>query len=87
MSSSSDVGFTFPGVELNSFESALRKLLNRKIDDVMQKNALDIIGGGAYVPGDVNGTAQKYSHAMGYQRALRDVLSWVGELEDDLQKT
>lgn len=70
--------------QLNSFEAASLRKLKQKIDLRIADNADGIAGGNCMVLNDADATAQNYSSATAYIRALHDVLELCKEVEDEL---
>lgn len=70
--------------QLNSFESAVLRLLEKRLADYLAANIQTLSYGGDLVVGNVHATAQNYSSSTAYIRALRDVLALCKEVEDEM---
>lgn len=69
---------------LNSFEAAALRALKKKIDAYLLANQINLANGNSLVDSDTAATAMNYSSAVGYVRALNDVLGMCQEVEDEL---
>ena len=68
---------------VTAFEARALRMLKDKIDVRSNEHAMSLVSGAARGP-DAASTAALYEHAIGYRRALADVISWMEEVEDDI---
>ena len=68
---------------LTAFEARALRMLKDKIDERSNTHALSLVSGAARGP-DAASTAALYEHAIGYRRALTDVIAWMEETEDEI---
>jgi len=69
-----------------TLDTAALRLLAKKVDTLIEINRHNLGTGNALVPGDANATALNYSSAVGYIRALHDILGMCEDVEDELRK-
>ncbi len=68
---------------MNSYESAFRARLQKKMDEV-QQDRLHSLSTGSALREDAASTGQAYAVEAGYFQALADVAGLMREVEDDL---
>lgn len=69
-----------------TLDTAALRMLAKRIDAWIRINADNLAIGSSLVHGDANATLQAYSSAVGYVKALNDVLTLCQEVESDLIK-
>jgi hypothetical protein len=70
--------------QISPFESRALRILEKKLNERRDINAAALASGNARVASDAFATAQNYCEAVGYMRAIGDVLSLLEEVEDEL---
>ena len=69
--------------DLNSFDALVLRLLHKKVETSMTEHATGLATGSARA-NDANTTAAQYCEAIGYMRALSNVLDWAKDIEDEI---
>jgi hypothetical protein len=69
-----------------TFDTVALRMLAKRVDELITINRDNLGTGNALVPGDANATALNYSSAVGYIRALHDILGVCEDVEDQLRK-
>lgn len=71
--------------QMNSFESKVFRLLVEKIEQIRQVNSDALAAGNAKAgQSDIGVTVHNYCEAVGYIRALNNVVDWCAEIEDGI---
>lgn len=70
--------------EVSPFESRALRILEHKLKARRAESADALACGNARLSNDAGATAQNYCEAVGYMRALRDVIGLLEEVEDEV---
>lgn len=69
-----------------TLDTVALRLLTKRVHDLIDTNRNALGLGNALAPGDANATALNYSSAVGYIRALHDILGICEDVEEELRK-